>query len=426
MWLRKMWYLYELRRNQWLKPVELWKIQQKRLRAIVRHAYHNVEFYHRRFKNAGVSPNDIKTVEDLPKIPVTTKSEVRNAFRAKTIVDRKTDLSTCHLARTSGSSGEPLTVVYDERAEDFQKAVAVRSFLEAGGRFHDKWAMITSPQRMLAKKRWFQGLGFLSPTYLSLFDPPEHHIKVLRKLKSDVLEGYFSSIWLIARKMRENDVNDIQPRVVIGSAEVLTDKARKFINSTFGVEIYDQFGCVEVGRSAWECEEHNGYHMDIDALAMEFIKDNKQVASGEEGRLLYTSLYNYAMPLIRYDVGDLCIPTDEMCPCGRGLPLIKHIEGRTDNFVTISGGRVFSPIIWTILMRAIPGIAQYRIVQESRSEFTVQLVKDEDFSSKTISQIKNAIRKALGDVQVKIELMEELPRDKAGKLRSVVSKVKVN
>jgi len=225
--------------------------------------------------------------------------------------------------------------------------------------------------------------------------------------------------------MREYDIDDVQPRIVIGSSEVLTEKARNYINSTFGIEIYDQFGCVEVGRSAWECEEHDGYHMDIDALAMEFVEGGEQVTFGEEGRLLYTSLYNYAMPLIRYDVGDLCVPTSETCLCGRGLPLIRHIEGRTDDFVTLSDGRVFSPIIWTILMRTIPGIAQYRIVQESKSELTVQLVKDDDFSSKTISQVINAIRKALGDVQVKTELAEELPRDKTGKLRSVISKVKV-
>ncbi|UCE29043.1 MAG: phenylacetate--CoA ligase family protein [Candidatus Bathyarchaeota archaeon] len=418
-------HLIELQRNQRLKPSELTKVQHKRLRAIIRHAYFNIKFYHEKFKAAEVKPDDIKTVQDLPKIPVTTKSEVRNAFRAKTIVDGKIDLSKCHLARTSGSSGDPLIVVYDEKAEDFQKAVAVRSFLEAGCHFYDKWVAISSPQRAARKKRWFQRLRLLSPLWLSLFDPPEHHIEALRRIKPDVLEGYFSSIWLIARKMREDAITDIRPRVVIGSAEVLTEKAREFINSTFGVEIYDQFGCVEVGRSAWECEEHDGWHMDVDALAIEFVKDNEQVASGEEGRLLYTTMYNHAMPLIRYDVGDLCIPTDEMCPCGRVLPLIKHIEGRTDDFVTTPDGRVFSPIIWTILMRAIPGIANFRIVQEARSKLTVQLVKDSDFSSKTPSQIESAIQKTLGDIQVKVEQMEELPREKTGKIRSVISKVKV-
>lgn len=425
MWLRKIMHLIELRRNQWLKTSELTKIQQKRLRAIIKHAYTNIEFYRKKFKIAKVKPDDIKTMRDLPKIPVTTKSEIRDAFRAKTIVDGKTDLSKCHLSLTSGSSGEPVTVVYDEKAEDFQKAVAVRSFLEAGGRFRDKWAGITTPKRMLQKKQWFQRFGILSPTYLSLFDPPEHHIAVLRRLKPDVLEGYFSSIWLVAKKMQENDITDLEPRVVIGTAETLTDKARKFINSTFGVEIYDQFGCIEVGRSAWECEEHDGWHMDIDALGMEFVKDNEQVAFGEAGRLLYTSLYNYAMPLIRYDVGDLCTPTDEMCPCGRRLPLIKHIEGRSDDFVRTADGRVFSSRIGSILLKPILGIAHFRIVQESESEFTIQLVKDNDFSSKTTSQIEKAFRKALGNVQVNIKLMEELPRDKSGKLRCLISKVKV-
>ena len=426
MWLRKMLYLNELRRNQWLKPSELEKIQRRRLRAVIKHAYDNVEFYHKKFKALRITPDDITAVEDLCKIPVTTKSEVREGFRTKQIIDSRIDLSKCHLARTSGSSGEPLTIVYDEKAQDFQKAVAVRSFMEAGGRFRDKWAMITSPQRMLAQKRWFQRLGFLSPTYLSLFDPAEHHVEILKKLKPDVLEGYSSSLLLLARAIQKNGINDIRPRTVITSAEVLTEKVRNFINSTFGVKMFDQFGCIEVGRSAWECEEHVGYHMDIDALVMEFVEDNEQVAPGESGRLLYTSLYNYAMPLIRYDVGDICIPTDELCSCGRGLPLIKHIEGRTDDFVTTPSGRIFSPIIWTIIMRTIPGIAQYRVIQETKNDFVVQIVKDYDFSASTVLQVEDGIKKVLGDVQVKTEVVEEIPKDKAGKLRSVISKVRVD
>lgn len=426
MWLRKIWYLNELRRNQWLKRSELEKIQRRRLRAIIKHAYDNVEFYHRKFKAVGITPDDIKVVEDLIKIPVTTKSEVRNGFRTRQIINRGLDLSKCHLGRTGGSTGEPLTVVYDKKAEDFQKAVAIRSYMGAGGRFRDKWAIVTSPQRMLTKRRWFQQLGFLSPVYISLFDPAERHIDVLRRLKPDVLEGYSSSLWLLARAMRKNGIDDIKPRSLITSAEVLSQKVRNFISSTFGVEIFDQFGCIEVGRSAWECEEHAGYHMDIDALVMEFVEDNEEVAPGESGRLLYTSLYNYAMPLIRYDIGDICIHTEELCSCGRGLPLIKHIEGRTDDFVTIPNGRIFSPIIWTIIMRPIPGIAQFRVIQETKNRFVVQIVKDYDFSANTVPQVEEGIKRVLGDVQVETEVVEEIPKDKAGKLRSVISKVKVD
>lgn len=417
----------ELRRNQWLKYSEIQKIQRKRLRAIIKYAYHNIEFYHEKFKAVGVKPDDIRTINDLLKLPITTKSEIREGFRRGNIFRKGLDLSKCKLAKTSGSSGDPMTVVYDGKAEDFQKAVAVRSYMEAGGRFRDKWVMITSPQRAAAKKRWFQRFGLLSPMFLSLFDSVDTHVSILRKIKPDVIQGYSSTLWLIAKAIHEKGVNDIEPRVIVGTAEVLSDKARRFINSSFDLEMFDQFGGVEVGRSAWECEEHNGYHMDVDALAMEFVKNNEHVAPGERGRLLYTSLYNYAMPLIRYDVGDICVPTDELCPCGRGLPLMKHIEGRVDDFVMTPNGRIFSPIIWTIIMRAIPGIAKYKIVQKTKRDFIVQLVKDSEFSSATIRQVNEGITKVLrDDVAIKIELMNEISKDKSGKLRAVISKVKID
>lgn len=427
MWLRQMYHLMRLRRNQWLEPSELQKIQRKKLRAILQYAYHDIGFYHEKFKAAGIKPDDIRTINDLPKLPITTKSEIREGFRRGNIFRKGLDLSKCKLAKTSGSSGDPMTIIYDEKAEDFQKAVAVRSFMEAGGHFGDKWVMVTSPQRAAAKKRWFQQFGLLSPIYLSLFDSADTHVSMLQKIKPDVIEGYSSSIFLMAKAIQEKGVSDIKPRVVIGTAEVLSDEVREFINSTFGLKMFDQFGGVEVGRSAWECEEHNGYHMDVDALAMEFVKNNEHVAPGERGRLLYTNLYNYAMPLIRYDVGDVCVPSDELCPCGRGLPLIKHIEGRVDDFVTTSSGRVFSPIIWTIIMRAIPGIAKYKIVQKTKRDITVQLVKDSNFSSTTVKQVEEGITKALGDdIAIKVKLMKDIPKDKSGKLRSVVSEVRTS
>ena len=426
MWLRKIRYLTELLRNQWLKPSELAKIQQKRLRAIIKHAYSNIEFYHRKFKLAGVKPEDIKTIKDLPKIPVTKRSEVKEGFLTGKIFKKTLDFSKCHYAKTAGSSGEPVTVLLDEKAEDFQKAVAVRSFMEAGGRFHDKWAMITSPQRMLLKKRWFQRFGLLSPVYLSVFDSPERHVAVLNRLKPDVIEGYASCVWLLARTIAKEGIDSIQPRVIISSAEVLSEKARKFINSVFSLEMFDQFGCVEIGRSAWECEEHHGYHMDSDALAMEFVDDGEHVAFGERGHLLYTSLFNYAMPLIRYDVGDICVPTDEQCPCGRGLPLIKRIEGRAFDFIVTPSGKVFSGGLLMIIMREIPGVAQYKVVQETKDKFSVWIVKDpHSFSSDPISQVQEQIKKHLGDVKVDVEVVEDIPKDKSGKHRWIVSKVKL-
>ena len=425
MWLRKILYVYQLRKNQWLKRSELQKLQRKKLGAIIKHAYSNIEFYNRRFKAAGVKPDDIRTVEDLSKIPVTTKSDIRDSFRTGVILDKNVDLSRCHLVKTSGTSGEPLTIVYDEKADDFEKAVAVRSFMEIGVRFRDKNAVITSP-RHASEKLWFQQLGFWSPIYLSVFDSPEQHLSILENVKPDAIGAPSYSLMLLAKAIQERGTRRIHPRVVYGSSEPLSGRVRRFIDSTFGLEMFDLFGCVEVGRTSWECEEHIGYHMDVDAVVMEVVDDNgEQVAPGEQGRILYTSLYNYAMPLIRYDVHDMCTLTDDSCPCGRGLPLMKDIVGRTDDLIVAPDGRILPPGVWSIIMRAIPGILQYRIVQETTRKLVVELIGDSDLSPSTPVQVQDELEKILGeDSEVEVKLVEEIPKDKAGKLRSIISKVR--
>jgi len=422
MWLRRIWYLLELRRSQWLAPLEIQKLQEKKLGAILRHAYDNVEFYHRRFRDAGIRPDDIKTVKDLPKIPIATKSDIREAFRDRTILGRNVDLSRCHLAKTSGTSGEPLTVVYDEKAEDFQKAVAVRCYREIGVGWRDKWAIITSPGRARVQKEWYQKFNLLSPVFLSVFDSPEHHLSVLKKVKPKAIGGPSYSLLLLAKAVRESNATDIGPEVVHGESEPLSERVRSYINSTFGVEMFDLFGGVECGRTAWECGEHKYYHVDADAVVMEVVNGNEQVAAEENGRILYTSLYNYAMPLIRYDVHDMCTLTDDSCPCGRGLPMMKNIIGRTDDLIVAPDGRILPPGVWSITMRAIPGILQYRIIQETKSKFVVEFIGDSDYSPETPTHIRNELEKILGeDAEIEIRLLNELPKDKAGKLRSIIS-----
>jgi phenylacetate-CoA ligase len=280
---------------------------------------------------------------------------------------------------------------------------------------------------MHLKNQWFQRLGFLSPIYLSVFDSVEKNISLLQKIQPNVIGAYPSYMRLLAKGIRENNVKDINPRMIITSAETLSQEAREYINSTFNLELSDQFGCAEIGRSAWECEEHVGYHMDVDALVLEFVRNGEPVGPGERGRLLYTCLFNYAMPLIRYDVGDICVPTDELCPCGRGLPLIEKVEGRSDDFVTATDGTVLSPTLLLIVMKEIPGITQYRLVQETRSSFKVMLVRDRDFTERTLNQVENGIKEVVGnDALVEVQIVDEIPKDKAGKIRAIISKVKAD
>ena len=191
--------------------------------------------------------------------------------------------------------------------------------------------------------------------------------------------------------------------------------------------MYDQFGCVELARTAWECPEHCGYHVDMDAVVMEFLSDGEAVASGERGEIVYTGLYNYSMPFIRYRVGDVGIPTGEKCPCGRGLPLMKAVEGRKDEFLKSPEGKVLSPSTVRLILEFIPGISQFKLIQEKIDEIRVQIVKGKDFSQETIIQITKELKKLLGEeVHIETEIVDEISRGKSIKLQSVISKVKIN
>lgn len=415
--------LHQLRKNQWLSPSELEELQAKKLRAMIKHAYENTEFYHSKFKTAGIRPDDIKTVEDLKKIPFTTKSELREHSVGSMLAEH-VDLKRCLVFETTGSTGIPIKVAYDEAANDFSKAVNLLSHMENGLHVNSRWIMFGDPDHF-EKKKWFQNLNIFNPMVVSVFDSVSKQISILRKFKPEVLDGYTSSIRLLAKAVEENKIKDIKPKVVFGTSEQLDNNTREYINSVFNVKMIDHFGCAELNRTAWECSEHAGYHIDSDAVVMEFIRNMETVSAGERGEIVYTGLYNYAMPLIRYKIDDVGIPTDELCPCGRGLPLMKIVEGRTDSFMQVPDGRIFSPIIWPNIMKCFQDVDQFKAIQEKKDFIRILLVKKNDLSKYTIDKIKLKIKEVMGqEINVEIEIVDEIKKEK-GKVRSAVSKIRV-
>ena len=417
--------LFQLMNSQWWTREELQNLQNKKLRSIIRYAYENIPLYHKKLKSVNIQPDDIKTINDLQKIPFLTKNEIQNNF-PEGIVSPGVDLHRCWTPRTSGSTGRPLTIVYDKNAEAFEKASAMRPNISTGQRSFDRWVVITSPSHSKEKK-WFQKVGLFVPNYVSLFASTEQQISMIETMKPTILDGYSSSIFLIAKKITSNGIKTINPKIIYGTSEQLTGDMREYINSVFNLQMFDQFGCVEMGRTAWECSEHFGYHIDAEAVIMEFLKNDESVSSGESGEIVYTNLYNYSMPLIRYKIGDVGIPTDEKCPCGRGLPVMKLIEGRKDAFMQLSDGRILSPIVWTILLRPFQ-LQQFKVIQESRNNITIQIVPDgkNPIHELTTSIIDNIHTYLGSETPIEIETVKEIPRERSGKVQSVISKVKVD
>lgn len=414
--------LIQARKNQWLKPSELEELQVKRLRMMIKHAYDNTEFYHHKFRNAGIRPEDINTVNDLKKIPFTTKNELRQNSTGSMIA-KGVDLGKCQVIKTSGSTGAPTKVVYDPQANDFSKAINLRSHIENGLTLTSKWTVFGDPHHF-QKSKWFQKFRIFNPKRISAFDPVEKQLEFFQKFKPDVIGGYASSILMLAQAIKEKGITDITPKAVIGTSELLEPSTREYIDSVFNLKMIDHFGCVELNRTAWECSEHAGYHIDVDAVVMEFISDGESAAAGERGEIVYTGLYNYAMPLIRYRIGDIGVPSDEVCPCGRGLPLMKVIEGRSNSFMQALDGRIIAPMIWGLTMKRIPGVGQFKAIQERKDLIRILVVKDQVFTEATAGQIVHDVQEIMGEgMHVDVEVVEEIPKDKSGKIGCAVSKV---
>jgi len=185
------------------------------------------------------------------------------------------------------------------------------------------------------------------------------------------------------------------------------------------------FGCIEVNRTAWECTEHCGYHLDVDSVISEFIQDGENVSDGERGNIVYTSLYNYAMPLIRYEVGDVGIPTDELCSCGRSLPLMKSVEGRCDDFIVLPSGNVVSPRVLSLLIKHTDGILEYQAIQKQINKLQIYIVPFGNVNDEKERELKASVGKLLNnEVSVEIIFTERIERGSTQKLRCFMSLLK--
>lgn len=423
-WIREARFLYELRRTQWYKKADLERIQLKRLKNLLEHAYNNVGFYHTLLNDAGIKPADIRTIDDISRLPIISKKDVKKNF-PHNMLAREVDLKKCTKHKTSGSTGERMTFLFDQKSKAFNRAVSLYPFLECGLGLRDKMAEITY-RNPTQREDWFNQLGFMTRKRIPLYLPLKEQINALQECNPDAIYGFPSCILVIAKALSRNDAKKVHPKLIFSHGETLDNSTRSFINRTFEVEMYDTYGCAEAPRLAWECNEHIGQHICVTSAIIEFVnmKTGEHVAPGELGEIVITNLYNYIMPLIRYKLGDIGIPMAETCPCGRSLPLIKSIEGRTDDFIVKPSGEIVSPrVLGTILWKQ-PKIGKYKLVQEKFDEFTMELVKEEGFTEETINIIKTEFEEIIGcPINLKIKIVDDIPAEKSDKYRKIMSKV---
>lgn len=420
------------RRLHWPRE-KLKRFQDKRIRQVVRNAYNSVPFYNRFFRENNIDLEEIRGIEDLSKLPILRKDEFKQQ-NPRDIVSDNYDLAELKKVRTSGSTGKPFEIYIDNKEDSWRKAIYMRANISCGQKLRDKWLVMTSPHHFNDTTGIQRKLGIYAQTCISLFESTDNKISQITALKPDILDGYSGSLVLLAKEVKRRGVKSVDPRVMFGSAESIDLHSRRFLEKVFDAPFYDQYGAAEVDRSAWQCLERDEYHMDADSVITEFVdKNGEPVGNGEKGEVVYTSLFNFAMPFIRYGIGDIGIPSENECSCGITLPLMKGIEGRKDSFLTLPGNRIISPMIFNFAFCSFKyynDVNQYRVKQRKTDLFEVDIEMSKgSFVEKEVENefkkhIKNFIDFSEDEVRFDVSFVKEMPMLSTGKLMSVTSDVK--
>lgn len=413
--------------NQWKPYSELKREQDKQLRQTIAFAYHNVPYYHRLFNDLHLSPRDIRQVEDLEKLPILTKEVIkknREAFAP-------TSLQTIpHETRaTGGSTGTPFSYRLSKVDRFVGGALLYRGWGYGGYKLGDRMVFLAGRSLDVGGKSYLiRKAHEISRNIrkLSSFDMGENemqeYVRIINAFKPRFIRGYPSSLYFLAKWIEESDISIHTPLSIFSASEKLYPATRKTLERVFSCEIYDNYGLNDGGVSAYECPEHAGLHIDTERSVMEVVDGSaKQITFGE-GRIVATSLHNPAMPLIRYDTGDIASITDEICACGRGSRLLREIEGRSvDMLVTPQGKHVHGWYFLFLFWKYGEGIREYQVVQETPARIVIRIVPDGNFDEGCLAEIQENISRDYPGWEIVFKYVNAIERTIAGKYKFIIN-----
>ena len=419
-------------KSQWWKPEDLQVYQNTKLKSLIHHAYTHVPYYRDVFRCLALSPSDIKTKEDLVKLPVVTKEEIRKS--PERFIAQNIPPASLIPAATSGSSGKVFGYFINKNVVSTTRSLALRGWGFSGYRVGDKIATLAGSALLSENMPFYKKIRFKFSHNLPLSDynltdeRMKEYLQQIQKFNPKYLRGYPSSLELLAEYALNHGIDAINPAGIMTTAETLTKSQRELLSSAFHCEVFDQFGCSDGGAMDYECDQHRGYHISVERSVHEFLDDTGYpVSSGENGHIILTDLCNYAMPFIRYDAGDMGVPTDRVCPCGRGLPLLDRITGRTAEQIVLPDGKYLPGLVLTDIFEhssVVGAVLDYQIVQERVDKIVINIVRSDQYSPAISDVIQKYLRGQVGkDIEIQFNFLHEIPRTDANKRRIVICKV---
>jgi len=417
----------EIIKTQWLTKQELQQIQFDALKKLLLHSYKNVPFYKKVFDEYNFNPTRFNDFSDINILPIISKDTIRDNFedfKAKNFSEfspRKT--------QTGGSTGKPLVTFKDKISHSYNWANNFRGWNAAGYNLGDKFIQIATgsllPNTTSIKNKIYNLLqnSILITSYHLTEEKIKEIIDIINSTNAKYIYGYSSTLTLLAKTsiIKQWKIN----RTIKGiftTSDMLYPTQRKMIESVFNSEVFDNYGCPEGGLITFECENHNGYHINMESVFAEIINKNENGI----GNIISTPLFNYAFPLIRYNTGDVGKIETSKCSCNRNLAKISELGGRIRDFVILEDGRYIHGAFFNHLesLYNADWISQYQIIQESINELTLKFSCLNEPNENNLKLIEDALHRGLlPNIKINFDF-SGVEYTKGGKFRLIVSKVK--
>jgi phenylacetate-CoA ligase len=415
----------ELKRSQWLSQPELEALQLAKLQQLVEFAYEHVPFYRERYQREGIHPHDIKSFDDFRALPLLTREDVQNHLDELVAPTFEGKL---HQSRTGGSTGQPIRFYYEGSFSKWDTALRRRGRGWYGVRDGDKEAWVWGAERDMVHWSWKRRLQarFQRRRYLNAFDMSEAKMQAFAEMlvhwQPALIRAYSSALSLFARYVKEQGIVSIRPRLVEITAEKVTAPQRRLFESVFRCPVVDYYSTREMAAIVYPCAE-GGLHV-CETRYLELVVNDRPVEPGNAGEVVLTSLHQYAMPFIRYKIGDLAVYAEDGCSCKRGMPVLREITGRENDFLVTSDDRIVGPGFVCTTLWARPEVGRYQVYQPDRQHLEVRVECRQDVDEAWIEGIRNDFRAQLGEsTQVSVQVLDRIELTPAGKLRFVISDV---
>ena len=420
-------FYHEFLKTQWLSYEQIKKMQWEKLIKLLHHAYKNVPYFHKLFVENDIHPHDIKSINDFRKIPVLTKDIIIENF--EDMLSKNIKIFKPYKKSTGGSTGKPLIYFMDRKSRSAQWATLYRLWHIGGWNPGEKIVYLggTSLFPSLAefKKGIYAKLNnwlVLSAFHMSDYNM-QQWVNEIRRSGAKFMYSYANSAYILANFIKDNNIKDIPIKAVFTTCEPLLPKYRETIENVFSCDVFDFYGANDGGGYAFECDVHKGLHCVSEKCFIEVVKEDGAIAGdGEIGEIVSTDLLNYAMPFIRYKVEDLAIVDSSLCKCGRSLPLLKNIIGRSHDFITSKHGDKVHGFFFSYMFQKINWINQFYVVQKNDEELSVYLKPNYNPPPEEVKYIESLLKRKFTGMQIEIIITKNLPKTSGSKFRYVINK----